>query len=797
MGSSPPLRARILWPALGFPAFVTPREQPGARPFADGDATRCIAALVISNHATLSRADAARCLRYVPWADRGRRHIPDGHPGSFRESDLEVRDDQKEPRLTVPRPKDRYTDAVMFGGDKDGLRGVVAGLSRRVKEIYAAQGMHFLHEIRVSEQATARLANGRYQLFWNNASANESAPSDEMALLLAGFARPRRMQLGKIWQQHGEHLMEEYEYDYGGIHEPYRGNGAPKVRAEILHPLFIERTAGSVLRIGHITDTHVDVRNDVYGENLRQEKRTSARFRNFQFNNWNDSFSSAYTGAKADSDVILLTGDLIDYGRGHWGLAERKRLGENAFYHVDRNWFLFQHLLASADAYKRPVYTILGNHDWRLNPYTPFAVAGAPDPTTLFHGMVAARKGTPQREEQRAALAAAHGDGFKRIISYVHAIEKKWQLLFDAGSIKQMFKSVFGGSQTADIKDYPTETRIESVEWYLLAINPFLDYWFSRPHGQQVLMLDWAEDENVFFQEITNGRKHGINFLWLVGGSPGSEGPKARNALTDQQKWLVDEFAGLPGKAKVIGIHVPPIAPWADWGDVDLVRGLKEYPAGATPRGNVHYAASKPGGFPKDLNAHPLYAIRPDQRVSSDPVFGMDASYNSFERHRPWFIKRLFDGHAGVRAVFSGHIHRNGLFAVYTGGKHRGALAGQYLIQALPPSAIAGAAHPRPSIAPLPAPENAHGVRHPTGPLYVNTTSAGPRGNSIPRADVEGRANPGYARLDLASDGTIQRVEFKDIALPAFPTTTTRRPARATRPAAPRPAPKRVPAGVP
>jgi hypothetical protein len=414
--------------------------------------------------------------------------------------------------------------------------------------------------------------------------------------------------------------------------------------------------------------------------------------------------------------------------------------------------------------------------------------------------MVPARKGEDaKRAEQQAALAAAHGDGFKRIISYAHDIEEKAQLLLSGSSVKQMLKTVFGGSQTADIKDYPTETRIESVEWYLLSINPFFDYWFSRPQGQQVLMLDWAEDENVFFQEITHGRKHGINFLWLVGGSPGSEGPKARNALTDQQKWLVDEFAGLPGKAKIIGIHVPPIGPWADWSDADLWRGLKEYPPGTTPRGNVLYSASKPGGVSKELNAHPLYAIRPEQRVSSDPVFGMDASYNSFERHRPWFIKRLFDGRAGVRAVFSGHIHRNGLFAVYTGGKHRGALAGQYLIQALPPSAVAGASSPHPSARPLPSFENTHGVRYPTGPLYVNTTSAGPRGNSIPQTGAAGRANPGFARLDLAPDGTIQRVEFKDVAAPpvaapARPPTTTSPPVR---PPSPRPAPRKVPAGVP
>ena len=77
----------------------------------------------------------------------------------------------------------------------------------------------------------------------------------------------------------------------------------------------------------------------------------------------------AYDEAKQESDVIFLTGDLIDYGRGHWDSPARDRLGDDRLHdHDDRNWFLFYDLLASGDAYPQPVYTILGNHDSRLNP---------------------------------------------------------------------------------------------------------------------------------------------------------------------------------------------------------------------------------------------------------------------------------------------------------------------------------------------------------------------------------------------------------------------------------------------
>ena len=128
-------------------------------------------------------------------------------------------------------------------------------------------------------------------------------------------------------------------------------------RAEILHPLFVRRGSAEPLEIGHITDTHVDVRADVYEENLRRANlaaRYPGRWTPESYNNWNRSFVRNYDDAKQNSDVILLTGDLIDYGRGHWGVQGRDRLGDDRYYHEDRNWFLFYYLLASGDAYSSP-----------------------------------------------------------------------------------------------------------------------------------------------------------------------------------------------------------------------------------------------------------------------------------------------------------------------------------------------------------------------------------------------------------------------------------------------------------
>src|SRR6185503_13435386 len=100
---------------------------------------------------------------------------------------------------------------------------------------------------------------------------------------------------------------------------------------------------------------HVSVRADVYEQNLAKAGTKAA------YNNWNTSFAKGYASACRDSDIILLTGDLIDYGRGAWGREALGSLGEDKLYNDDRNWFLFHDLLASGEVYRAPVYTSLGN----------------------------------------------------------------------------------------------------------------------------------------------------------------------------------------------------------------------------------------------------------------------------------------------------------------------------------------------------------------------------------------------------------------------------------------------------
>ena len=279
-----PVRARILWPALGFPAVIAPRSGGSPGPLdADTHATRTICVLLLSDRKYLSKEEAARYLRYVPWAQRGRRHIAAREPGSFAEEELSVRNDGRELKLVVPKEakdRDRYGVHIVFGAGREGERNDGQPRAPRPRLLPQPEaGRPFVPaRIRISEAVAARLPDGRYHLFWNNESTEEQAPSDEMALLLREFVPRRRGKLGAFWQPFRRRLFEEYEYEYGVLRasyatQPVRG----RPRAEILHPLFVRRGRVGPLKIGHLTDTHVDVRADVYEENLKRRTRGAHR----------------------------------------------------------------------------------------------------------------------------------------------------------------------------------------------------------------------------------------------------------------------------------------------------------------------------------------------------------------------------------------------------------------------------------------------------------------------------------------------------------------------------------------
>jgi 3',5'-cyclic AMP phosphodiesterase CpdA len=771
------IQARILWPALGFPSVIAPNSNDPNKSRPEGDATVCICILLLSNREHLSAEDAARYIRFVPWEKRHfGRHIPysKGKDGTFLKEDLKVIKPQE------AHPNDNLNQVVQFGANQKGENGVLATLPKQVRQFYRNTGLRFLHEIRVNHTASGKISKGLYHIFWNNQATSQKTISDELGHLITHFAIPRRQSLGNLWKRYSSLLKNEYEYEYGSLHLPYKLNhGGPgqNFQTEILHPLFIIDQP-SVLRISHLTDIHVDTRADVYEENLRA---SGSKHLLDAYNNWNKNFQKIYTRAKSDSDLLLLTGDLIDYGRGFIGVEHRQELANDDLYNVDRNWFLFYYLLASnlgrgQSQYSKPVYTCLGNHDWRLNPYPPFAFAGAPSPEAIFDKDVLKKRGLDKPANMKAFLEFAHGSGHDLLLSYQKSLISKWQRPLESAkglgnsadlvdALKRLYTvskaaitdkdkllfKLLKGDSTIDVRGFPTETNIESVEWYLFAINPFLNYQFTLPGGYELLMLDWEKEEDVIFDAYSKGKNYGWGFST-------DEGPKARNSLTSVQKKLIERLLKSNGKTKIIGIHAPPIGPWPDWYDDELIRGWNEFDYDG--RGAPYYKATFTEGNTKiTKKGHPFFAFKPKKGVVKDAVYGMDASFGSIVKDRDWFIKQMANQKFNIRLVLSGHIHRQGLFVTSKSNVSReSTLYDELLVKGIDPIKVSGL----PSTNGKP---NRFGQS--PGPLYVNSTSIGPRGHLYPFQPEKGSRDdskyisPGYTYLEVSNSGVIPKVTFR------------------------------------
>jgi hypothetical protein len=297
--------------------------------------------------------------------------------------------------------------------------------------------------------------------------------------------------------------------------------------------------------------------------------------------------------------------------------------------------------------------------------------------------------------------------------------------------------------------------------WYLLTINPFLDYAFPHPSGQKILMLDWAEAEDVLFDIVERGKAR--PYLPWEAAQAAEPGPKAGDCLTKAQQKMVANFLAQPGVSKIVGIHAPPIAPWFDWFDSELVESKKIFPrfSTITSREDCEKIGEKweeddkrcvakrvprgPDlvnklGTGEEQHWHPFFAIRPTPRAFD----GMVADYGSLVEKRDWFITQLIEPKNGVRAVFAGHNHRDGLHILWRMGPE----SGPETDGALRVRLVAGRLR---SVKPGSI----------LGPLWVNTTTAGFRGHYWPRPGQYHYVPPGRALVSVQSDGTIDVAEFR------------------------------------
>ena len=221
------------------------------------------------------------------------------------------------------------------------------------------------------------------------------------------------------------------------------------------HPFFVGEK--DYLTIAHVSDSHIASRMDML------EERWNTNFKNAwcqsslsgekpgEFSNFNTHFEHILHDINADNtiDMIIHTGDITDYNKGYYNLEGENDLSKD--YYLDKNWSLFYELLYKT--YKKPFFSVLGNHDYRVNPYPP-------NPVVISRTLLELFNMAPTVNLTRREMNTIHEDP--------HALNI--------------------------LKNHLVKTRY-AVRWYNLVLNPLLDYQVF--YGNMAfILLDWNLGED-------------------------------------------------------------------------------------------------------------------------------------------------------------------------------------------------------------------------------------------------------------------------------------------------------------
>ncbi|MBU7015198.1 MAG: metallophosphoesterase [Theionarchaea archaeon] len=247
---------------------------------------------------------------------------------------------------------------------------------------------------------------------------------------------------------------------------------------KLYHPFYIGKS--DYLNIAHMSDSHMANRlyllEDRWNSNYHDVRSQSCleEGKPGDFSNYNAQVEHLLTmiAQNKDVDIIIHTGDITDYNRGYHNPDGENDLSRD--YHLDRNWALFYQILYRT--YEKPFFSVLGNHDYRLNPYPP-------NPLILSRRIREFFNMAPTVNLTRTEMNGLHEDPHALNITKNHILKAPY-----------------------------------AVRWYALVLNPLLDYQFF--YGNMAfLMLDWNlgedhEEGNPWAEKALSPRQWKTLTLW-------------------------------------------------------------------------------------------------------------------------------------------------------------------------------------------------------------------------------------------------------------------------------------------
>lgn len=340
---------------------------------------------------------------------------------------------------------------------------------------------------------------------------------------------------------------------------------------KIYHPFQI--TSKKFLSIAHVADVHISTHWNIYERvagTIKSVARASKRMGKSVYNNYNTRFEDLFEdiNTRARPDIVVMGGDLIDYNRGAYAPCARNDYLFNA------NWIYFYDLLVKN--YRKPVFTLLGNHEYLLNPYptyidfpiilAKFPLLGIPINWALSYfwnmssseGPFAADMNLTADEakeidvvEKGPKLSASEA---KKLMDLrkAEAREKKKDV---RSELERMIEALV--PEQVDDKGSGTWYACEEAAlWYFLVINPFKDYLFSHKE-MAFLMVDWNVEMDV-------------GTLLLL--------PSPTKCLSPEQMKMVDELRSRKkARYRIFCSHAPVLSSWPELGNFYLAKARKKW----------------------------------------------------------------------------------------------------------------------------------------------------------------------------------------------------------------------------
>jgi len=501
----------------------------------------------------------------------------------------------------------------------------------------------------------------RVRVFDHRLKSKPNEPSMHALHWVEPVLESTEIGLGASWQQAWQLYCDDPQVrEYSGKSEAHHWGG--NLDGPMLHPVAVFPSDKRFLNIGVLGDLHLSKRGD-------EIKAPGTIYREMFHEHLEELNGSD------EVDVIFIAGDIIDYGRGMFTDIEEH--GDSESYGLGVNWACTYEKLCGY--YKKPVFMTTGNHDWRLHPYWPLSSF------ELFDWLDIEFYNT------------AHDMNLTR-----------------DEVVEQL---------TEDAKEAALSALLEgpsSILWYLMFINPWLDYgvrFGDKESSWYLFVMDWMQGEVIrlgAFGERLLPVKQAYTLVgpWPIGeprlvfgvgdppydetiiqSLPGVKLSAPRQSLTPAQiellrQWLKkahqDESTH---KTRIVGLHAPFFNPtpevgyerlrdgqiWRDYElrlvDTEAIPPLiaslwddaaKEDRPFFGPGG--HLEPSKLG-FATSLMERLLKDLAPPHLLEGAVVRGR---FDALRLFVDGTAGNVGEKHRGVDLVISGHSHCAGVFQLET-----------------------------------------------------------------------------------------------------------------------------------